>query len=157
VTINNLSGAAGMGPALLTFGARVAAALPPDGPLSNQGLPATGQVPGTFRLVRGPFSLQSIYTLGDGDVLQLGGKVLGAAADYKDAAGAYTLLVVTYPTPAAAASAFASIRKNLDQYLKPVSMAAARLVFKDYENKFGIVSVTGPKVEVRLHLPREPK
>jgi len=157
VTINNLSGAEGMGPQMLTFGGAVAAALPADRPLSNRGLPAQGQVPGTLRLVRGPVSLQSIYTLGDGDILQLGGKVLGAAADYKDASGTYTLLAVDYPTPAAAKSAFASVQKNLDQYLKPVTTTTARLVFKDYEYKFGVVSVTGPKVEVRLHLAREPK
>ena len=34
----------------------------------------------------GPVSLQALYTLGDGDILQLGGKITGAAGDYKDAA-----------------------------------------------------------------------
>jgi hypothetical protein len=157
VTINNLSGAEGMAPALLKFGTAVASALPADRPVPALGLPAAGQVPGTFRLVRGPFSLQSIYTLGDGDILQLGGKVLGAAANYKDAGGAYTLLVVPYATAAGAKSAFASVQKNLDKYLKPVTTTPTRLVFKDYENKFGVVSVAGPKLEVRLHLAQEPK
>jgi hypothetical protein len=157
VTVNNLSGGEGMGPALVAFGSAVARALPADRPPSSLGLSAHGQVPGSLRLVRGPFSLQSIYTLGDGDILQLGGKILGAAANYKDASGTYTLLVVPYPTPAAAKSAFASVQKNLDKYLKPVATAPARLVFKDYENKFGLVTLTGAKLEIRLHLGSEPK
>jgi hypothetical protein len=158
VTINNLSGAEGMAPAILEFGAAVASALPADRLPPALGLvPAQDQVPGTLRLVRGPFGLQSIYTLGDGDILQMGGKVAGAAANYKDALGTYTLLVVPYSTPAAARAAFANVQKNLDKYLKPVTTTAARLVFRDYENKFGVVAVAGSKVEVRLHLAKEPK
>ena len=107
--------------------------------------------------MRGPFSLQSIYTLGEGDILQMGGKTIGAAANYKDASGSYTLLVVPYPTAASAKLAFASVQKNLDRYLKPVSTTPTRLVFKDYENKYGAVSVAGTRVEVRLHLAKEPK
>ncbi len=113
-------------------------------------------MPGTLRLVRGPFSLQALYTLGEGDILQLGGKVAGAAASYKDAGGIYTLLVVPYPTAAAARAAFASVQKNLDRYLKPVGTSASRLAFRDYENKFGVVSVTGPRLEIRLHLAKQP-
>jgi hypothetical protein len=156
VTINNLSGAETVGPALLQLGSAVAGALPADRLPAIPALPSQGQVPGTLRLVRGPFSLQSLYTLGDGDILQMGGKVLGAAVNYKDPNGSYTVLVVPYPTAAAARSAFASVQKNLDKYLKPVSSTGARLVFKDYENKFGVVSVTGPKMEVRLHLAKDP-
>jgi hypothetical protein len=156
VTINNLSGADSVAPLLVKFGGAVAGAMPPDRVPSNLGLPAAGQVPGTFRLVRGPFGLQSVYTLGDGDILQMGGKVVGAAANYKDASGAYTLLLVPYPTPAAAKSAFASVQKNLDKYLKPLTTTPGRLVFKDYENKFGVVSLAGPKIDVRLHLAKEP-
>lgn len=157
VTVNNLSGAQEMGPALVKFGAAVAAALPAHRAPAFPALPAPGQVPGSLRLVRGPYSLQAVYTLGDGDILQMGGKVVGAAADYKDAAGAYTLVVVTYPTAAAAGNAFASVQKHLDKYLKPVATTPARLVFKDYESKFGLVSVAGPKVEIRLHLKTQPK
>ena len=48
------------------------------------------------------------------------------------------------------------MQKNLDKYLKPVTTTPARLVFKDYENKFGLVSVAGSKVDVRLHLAKDP-
>jgi len=156
VTVNNLSGGEAMGPVLLKLGAAVAAAMPPHRAPSDMGLPPQGQVPGTLRLVRGPFSLQAIYTLGDGDILQLGGKIVGAAANYKDARGAYTSLVIRYPSPAAARGAFASLQKNLDKYLKPVNPTASRLVFKDYENKFGVATVAGPRLELLLHLDKQP-
>lgn len=157
VTVNNLSGAEGMTPALLKFAGAVASRMPADRIPATPGLPAAGQVPGSVRLVRGPFGLQSIFTLGDGDILQLGGKVTGSAANYKDGSGAYTLIVVPYPTPAAAKAALAHVQRNLDKYLKPVSSGPARLVFQDYEKKYGAVSVTGPRLEVRLHLAQAPK
>jgi hypothetical protein len=156
VTINNLSGADGMGPALLKFGAAVAAALPVDRPPSDFGLPADGRLAGTLRYLRGPFSLQALYTLGDGDILQMGGKVVGAAANYKEAAGQYTLIYVPYSTPAAARAAFTNVLQNLDKYLKPSSSTPSRLVFKDYENKFGVVTLAGQRIEIRLHLTKEP-
>ena len=56
-------------------------------------------------------SLQALYTLGDGDILQLGGTITAAAGDYKDAAGAITLIVADYPTPAAATAAFGTSRR----------------------------------------------
>jgi hypothetical protein len=101
-------------------------------------------------------SLQALYTLGDGDILQLGGKVTGAAGDYKDAAGATTLIIVDYPTPAAVAAAFKHLTANLDSYLKPTSTTDTKLVFQDYEKKFGVVTVAGRRLQVRLHLTKPP-
>ena len=157
VAINNLSGAEGLGGALVDFGRSVASGLPADKPVLPVTLPADGQVPGSLRLVRGQFGLQSIYTLGEGDILQLGGRLTAASANYKDAAGPYTLLAVAYPTSAAAKSAFANVQRNLDKYLKPTASGPSRLVFKDYENKFGLVSLGGTRLEVRLHLARDPR
>ena len=158
VSVNNVSGADKLGPELLRFGQAVASALPADQPVAQlQQLPAAGLVPGTTRLIRGPFTLQGVYTLGDGDMLLLGGKTLGVAGNYKDPAkGSYGLVVVNYADPAAAKKAFDNVQKNLDKYLKPVKTTATRLVFKDYENKFGVVSVTGKKLEVTLHLAKDP-
>jgi hypothetical protein len=157
VTINNLSGSDKMGPELLRFGSQVAAKLPAPVPASElKALPPAGLVPGSERLFRGPFGLQALYTLGDGDILQLGGRVTGAAADYKTAAGGYTLLLVDYPDAAAAKKAFAHLQQNLDQYLKPSEKTATRLVFKDYESKFGVATLTGRRLEIRLHLVTSP-
>jgi hypothetical protein len=158
VTVNNLSGGDRMSSQLVKFGSLVAARLPADRlPAELSMLSAAGLVPGSERLVRGPFSLQALYTLGEGDVLQLAGRVIGVAGDYRDATGATTRILITYPDAAATARAFANLKTNLDRYLKPTSTSATRLVFKDYENKFGVVTVNARRIEVTLHLTRAPQ
>lgn len=158
VTVNNLSGADQMQASLVKFGTEVAAKLPPDRvPAELAALPRPGLVPGSERLLRGPFGLQALYTLGDGDILLLGGKLVAVAGDYKDGTGNSTLVLVTYPEAASAKKAFANLQRNLDKYLKPVSSTATALVFKDYENKFGVVALNGSRITVRLHLPTAPK
>jgi hypothetical protein len=128
-----------------------------DAPVPVLGLlPQAGFVAGSARIIRGPVGLQALYTLGDGDILQLGGKITGAAGDYKDASGATTLIIVDYPTPAAVAAAFKHLTANLDSYLKPTSTSATKLVFQDYEKKFGVVTVAGRRLQVRLHLTKPP-
>jgi hypothetical protein len=158
VTVNNLSGADQMQASLIAFGSAVTAKLPADRvPAELKALPAQGLVPGSERLVRGPFGLQTLYTLGEDDILLLGGKIVGVAGDYTNGAARTTIVVVTYPDAAAAKRAFANVLRKLDKYLKPVGTTAASLVFKDYENKFGMVTVSGPTLEVRLHLPKAPQ
>ncbi len=91
VTVSAMSGNTAAAD-LVKLGRAVAAALPADRlPAELKSLPVQGVVAGSERLVRGPFGLQAIYTLGDGDVLQLGGRLTGAAADVRDAAGERTL------------------------------------------------------------------
>ncbi len=157
VTVNNLSGGDAARAALLTFGRAVASALPADRvPADLSRVPAQGVVAGSERLVRGPFGLQSIFTLGEGDVLQLGGRVVGVSADVRDREGERTRLLVLYPDAAAAARAFANLRQHLDAYLKPVTSSATRLVFRDFENKFGLATVNARTLEVTLHLAKAP-
>jgi hypothetical protein len=157
LVLYNTAGGASNAPMLVKAAQAIAPKLPADAqvPALNL-LPAAGLVPGSARIIRGPVSLQALYTLGDGDILQLGGKIAGAAGDYKDAAGATTLVVVDYPTPAAAGAAFKHLKANLDTYLKPTSSGDSKLVFQDYEKKFGAVTVAGKRLEVRLHLPKAP-
>jgi hypothetical protein len=158
VTINNLSGADRMGPDLLKFGDLVAATLPADRlPAELKLLPAPGLVAGSERLVRGPFSLQALYTLGDGDILQLGGKTVGVVGNYKDAAGSTTRILIPYPDAATAKKAFANLQQNLDKYLKPVTTTATKLVFRDYENKFGVATLAARQIDLTLHLPKAPQ
>jgi hypothetical protein len=64
--------------------------------------------------------------------------------------------VADYPAPAAAAAAFKHLKTNLDTYLKPTSATDARLVFQDYEKKYGVVTVAGARMEIRLHLAKPP-
>ena len=157
IVIYNTAGGAANAPMLVKTAQAMAPRLPADAPVPVLDvLPAAGLVPGSARVIRGPVSLQALYTLGDGDILQLGGKVTGAAGDYKDAAGATTLIIVDYPTPAAVAAAFKHLRANLDSYLKPTSTTDTKLVFQDYEKKFGVVTVAGRRLQVRLHLTKPP-
>jgi len=158
VTVNNLSGGDTVGADLLKFGRAVASALPADRvPVELSRVPVQGMVAGSERLVRGPFGLQSIFTLGDGDVLQLGGHIVGVADDVRDESGERTRLVVVYPDGAAAARAFANLRQHLDSYLKPVTSSATRLLFRDFENKFGVATVSARTIEVTLHLVKAPQ
>ena len=158
LVLNNTAGGAANAPILAKAALAMLAKMPADGQVPALSLlPPAGLVPGSARLFRGPVGLQAVYTLGDGDILQLGGKLTAAAGDYKDAAsGAYTLIVAEYPTPAAASAAFKHLKSNLDSYLKPTSATDARLVFQDYEKKFGVASVAGKRLEVRLHLAKPP-
>jgi hypothetical protein len=157
LVLYNTAGGAANAPMLLKAAQAIAPRLPADVPVPVLDvLPAAGLVPGSARVIRGPVSLQALYTLGDGDILQLGGKITGAAGDYRDAAGATTRVIVDYPTPAAVAGAFKHLAANLDSYLKPTSTTDSKLVFQDYEKKFGVVTVAGRRLQVRLHLTKPP-
>jgi Family of unknown function (DUF6599) len=158
VTVNNLSGADQMTRELVKFGTLVASRLPADRlPAELSLLPAAGLVPGSERLIRGPFSLQSLYTFGEGDILQLAGRSVGVAGDYRDAAGTTTKIIITYPDAGTAARAFSNLTVNLDRYLKPTSTAPARLTFKDYEDRFGIATVSARRLDITLHLVKPPR
>ena len=125
VTVNNLSGADQMQASLIAFGSVVTATLPADRlPAELKALPLQALVPGSERLVRGPFGLQTLYTLGEDDILLLGGKIVAVAGDYKDGAAKTALVVVIYPNVAAAKKAFVNVQANLDKYLKPVTTTA---------------------------------
>ena len=157
LVLYNTAGGAANAPMLVRAAQAIVPKLPADAPVPALALlPPAGLVPGSARIIRGPVSLQALYTLGDGDILQLGGTITGAAGDYKDAAGASTLIVVDYPSPAAATAAFKHLKANLDTYLKPASATDSRLVFQDYEKKFGVASVNGKRLEIRLHLAKPP-
>jgi hypothetical protein len=157
VVLTNTAGGAANAPILVKAAQVMAAKMPADSPVTALGiLPQPGLVPGSARIIRGPVGLQALYTLGDGDILQLGGKITAAAGDYKDAAGASTLIIADYPTPAAAASAFKHLKANLDTYLKATSATDSRLVFQDYEKKFGVASLAAKRLEIRLHLSKPP-
>ena len=51
-------------------------------------------------LVRGPYTLQRIYFFGDGDILDLGGRIYGVAGRYAEAEGdtaLYDRILIDYP------------------------------------------------------------
>jgi len=157
VIANNLDGDKKCVPQMLEFGKYVASRLPPDAPVEAlKMLPRANLVKDSLRLIRGPYALQAIYTLGEGDVLQLGRKVTAVAGSYETPGGRYTLILVDYPNAAAAGVAFDYLRRNLDSYLKVVDKSEKALVFRDYDGKYGRMSYAGARLSISVHLPQKP-
>jgi hypothetical protein len=158
VFVNNFSGREELQPAVATLARQVAAAIPSGEPVRELDvLPTANQVPGSRLLLRGPYSLQSVFTLGDGDVLQLNGKTFAAAAVYREAAGpGYTLIIAPYADPAQARAAFANLRRHLDPYLKVQEAGEDFLVFKDFQDLFGRADLRGQRITIRVKLARKP-
>ena len=93
-------------------------------------------------LIRGQYSLQSVYTFGAGDVFQLGSKIFAILADYKHSAGFnYTKMIIQYPDVQDARLAFGNLVTNLDSYLTVLKSTEALLKFKDYRGQFGCVKL----------------
>ncbi len=157
VIVNNLSGKQALAPVEPKFASYIASKLPAGAPVTDlQMLPREGLVPGSARLVRGAYGLQSVYTLGDGDILLLERKRTAAAGDYKSRGSSHTLIVATYADGAQARRAFDHLQKNLDRYLKVVEQRPGRFVFEDYSKKYGVVRVRGNRLEARVKLAQKP-
>ncbi len=157
VIINNVNGSKAVRPAVVEFARFIASRLPPEQPLKvDELLPRAGLEKSSVRLIRGPYALQAIFTLGEGDILQLGRQITAVSGNYQDAAGKRTLIQVDYPDEKAAQRAFQFVRKNLDSYLKAEESSESRLVFKDTAGQFGAVSIRGIRLSVQLHLAKRP-
>ena len=155
----NLDGKPEVAPQLVAFARAVAAALPAPQPVAAlELLPRERRVAGSERLIRGPLALQSLITLGEGDVLQLGGRNTAAAAAYDAGEGhpACTLVVAEYPDDAGASRVLARLVEGLDPEVKPLRRGPDQLVFRDYAGKFGAASVAGRRLTLTLNLEREP-
>lgn len=158
VFINNFSGREELLPVMTALARAVAAAIPPGAAVEELGiLPAKDMVPGSALLLRGPYSLQAVYTLGDGDILQLEGKRFAASADYRDPSGAScTLIVAPYEDEAQAAGAFSYLRRHLDPYHLVLETGRDYFVFKDFQGLFGRAELSGPRIEIRIKLAELP-
>jgi hypothetical protein len=120
-------------------------------------LPLEGRIPGSERLIRGPYALESIFTFGEGDVFELQGKIFAVAADYRDQDGEpSTRLIISYPDERRAEAGYRNLRGKLDPFLKIVQERERGFVFEDYRRKIGTVERTASKLEVRLNLMARP-
>jgi hypothetical protein len=157
VTLNNLSGSSEAASALPVIAAQLVKSLPPAKPATVfEQLPTESRISGTERIVRGPYTLQSMYTFGDGDVLKLAKYgVTAVAARYGNADAPITLITVDYNSTGAAATAFAHLVANLDEYLKPIEQSENRLVFEDWDNRIGEISLIDSRVEARIGAKQE--
>jgi hypothetical protein len=115
-------------------------------------LPEKNKVPGSERLLRGPYSLQTLGTIGEGDVLLLGGKIFAVSADYKDGSGgAHTEIMVRYPDAKYAAKAYSHLLSNLDPLLQVIEKKDNTFSFKDQAGKFGAASLDGDLLTIKLN------
>ncbi|OGD12713.1 MAG: hypothetical protein A2Y86_08270 [Candidatus Aminicenantes bacterium RBG_13_62_12] len=121
-------------------------------------LPAEGKVPGSERLVRGPYGLQPYFTFGEGDILSLGGRIFGALANYREGPDAVSLrFIIPYAGEAQTGSVYDNLLANLDPYLKVLGTRQGAFVFEDHREKFGIVERKGPNLDIRVNLDLRPK
>jgi hypothetical protein len=158
IHVNNPSAREDLVPAMTTLAARALEPLPDERPADLLSLlPADGLVPGSPFLFRGPVGLQSVATLGAGDILDQRGSVYGASGAYDDPeTGRHILIVVAYPDPARAATAFAGLSARLDPYLRVLDKGPARLVFEDFKKEFGLAELRGDRVEIKVGLKAPP-
>ncbi|MFH2107624.1 MAG: DUF6599 family protein [Chrysiogenia bacterium] len=158
VFINNFAGSQDLLPVMTTLARQIAASIPPGRAVRELDiLPAENQVPGSALLLRGPYSLQSVYTLGQGDILLLGGKIFAAAAAYHEASGpGHTMIVVPYADAALARAAFVNLRQNFDPYHQVLGAGADFFVFKDFQNYFGRAEIRENMIVILVKLSQQP-
>jgi hypothetical protein len=158
IHVNNPDGLPDAVPAMTVLAQKLAAALP-EGPRVTllDALPASGIIKGSERLFRGPYALQSLYTLGPTDILQQNRTIFGIAADYMTEKGEYyTRILVPYPDSAAAKEAFRYLVQNLDSYLEVVDSYGQGFIFHDFQNKYGQAELKGTWIEVLVNLTTKP-
>jgi len=120
-------------------------------------LPKAQMLPGSEHVFCGPLSLQAVYRLGKGDVLQLQNKIFGAAATYADTdRNTYTLIIVPYPDAASSQSAFANLQKNLDPGFQVFSKTPTGFAFKDRQAKYAVIELKDGVIALQLNLTRKP-
>jgi len=116
-------------------------------------LPEENRIADSEFIFRGPFALQPIFTFGKDDIFQLNGKLFGVAADYKsEQQNRYTKMIILYPNQDTAANVLNYIKSNLDPYLEMQDQWNSGLVFKDFQNKYGLILLTGSTIEINIHL-----
>ena len=120
-------------------------------------LPQDDLVEGSQKIVRGPYSLQTIYTFGKGDILQLKGKISGVTADYKNNNGrTSSRIIIPYPDKKTASQAYSHLLSNLDSHLEILDEEKTCFIFRDYKNEYGIVVLDGEKIDIKVNLSKRP-
>lgn len=120
-------------------------------------LPEKNLFPGSIRIIRGKYGLEPIYTFGQGDILKLNRKIFAVVGDYKVGADqVFTQLFIPYPNHKFASDVFNNLVENLDPYLKIIQQEKNKFIFKDYQNKYGIVKINGNIIKIKIHLTQKP-
>ncbi len=159
LTITDVDGTEPAGATLAKFARYIMRSVPDAG---NEdlfaALPVGDRIVGSERIIRGQFTLQAIYTLGPGDILQLNGETTALCARYRSGAKeSFTRLVADYPSAAAAKNAFDHLGANLDSYLEVITSRNGQLLFKDYAGKFGLVELDDARLDLSIEMARQPE
>jgi hypothetical protein len=156
--VNNFKGDVKRVPDMVILMNAALATLIKDWPAPVDPLPKENRVPGSFLILRGPLAMARLITLGEGDILHLKGKVTAYAADYEDPKkGTYGMIMVPYPDAAAAGNAFEYLAGHLDHYLTVVQKVPSRLVYRDYQGKYGEAVLAGTALRLKIGMANEPK
>jgi len=159
VKVNNFSGKSSLRPVMLGLVNKTLKKLPGKKPADLFSLlPRENRVKGSELLIRGFYSLQAIYTLGEGDILRLKNKIFGVTAQYqanKDTNRTYNRVIVRYPDDEYAQKAYSHILANLDSYITVLENRKNALLFKDFKGKLGTISLTGDLLLITFNLPDE--
>jgi hypothetical protein len=156
--VNSFSGREDLLPVMTALAGQAAAAVQAGVPVRELDiLPAENMVPGTALLLRGPYSLQAVYTLGAGDILLLGSRIFAAAAAYREPAGAgYTMIVAPYADVELARAAFDNLRRHLDRYIQVLGEGSVFFNFKDFQNDFGRAEIKGNRLVILVKMGQRP-
>ncbi len=165
ITVNNFNGNASIMPVMVRMANLVLENIPAAKPVDLfHLLPGENRVPGSEMLFRGTYSLQAIYTLGEGDVLLLENKIFGVTAQYRykkdpvkpgENPGIFNRLVISYPDENSSQKAFTHLKANLDTYIKVISTGGNELTFEDYRGKFGRISMKKGIIFIEVNIPQE--
>jgi hypothetical protein len=158
LVVDNLSGKAERAGDLVGFAHAIAAKLPAEhGDDRLDSLPLPDRVLGSERVIRGALGLQAFVLLGEGDVLQLNGRVTAVAARYDGGQdGPHGLVRAPYPDAATAERAFLHLAGNLDRELHVIERGDARLVLRDHAGRFVIASRCDARIQLVFGLERRP-
>jgi hypothetical protein len=159
VQVNNFPKDERAVPAMLALAKTVLGQVPDERPDPRLAalLPEEKKLAGSERLIRGPIALQPFFTFGEGDIFRQERKILGALAEYDEGSGSKSSrFVIEYPSAEGALEAFRGLKANLDPYLKIVGSNATAFVFQDFKSRFGLVRVSGARIEARFNLAARP-
>jgi hypothetical protein len=116
-------------------------------------LPNKEIIPNTMKIIRGQYSLQSVYNFGSGDILTLGGKIFGVSATYFDKKNqVYTVILIPYPNADTCLRAFQNLIANLAADISIIKQAERKLNFIDLESKYGTVKISGNMMKLVVNL-----
>jgi hypothetical protein len=158
ILVNSFAGDEKLIPIMTTLTQQTLKFVPQEKPVKIlDTLPAENLVSGSELLIRGPYGLQPIYTFGEGDILQLKGEIYAVIGDYKDdQSGSYKRIVINYKNSGDALFAYQNLLTNLDPYLEVLEQWETGFIFKDYQDKFGLMNLKENLINIKIKLNEKP-